>query len=1180
MGKYKTINEMYKAYDSHPITSDFAKLSPEEQEEYFQVYGDMLASFDVYGDFDELKYRLLIQACIDRGHEYSSEFAKGYAKVAAKVMTDMQEEVLKSLHEYKPIPIKMYDCLDKIIYYISGEAYRYGIPFENKSMEINILSGKVMHYYDNLDVNACMERLRNGESFESIIRIFGGLAEHNPMLLSFCKEVLYKNVVSPEEVCRCISLLTNQNQKFVLADIIKEYDSEVWYGYLYDNIDLLVQIFQPYLDNENYDAPEFSKLCKIYSKHIQNYDGNIRITDDVYAKFKKTIGQGHKYVTEALENINKLYKYGLLPDTFYDDCFGEVLNNNIKVFRLYQGKTIPEDIRIFMLTKRAKADETIAEKASTLFGKINKNIYTHIFKKIVISDASLIKYYQGDSFQLYEIAIKRGVKVDKRILMRFLTQNNDLTKGNINTIFKYWRVNLFDYLALKSYKYDPVKLMDSFVNVEYLLKFYNIDRDYFIQYAFASSYDWLEAMLNIFENNRINDFARVKDYFFKNYYSVDEKSISILTIKSFVDLLKNYNNYRELCVNLCNTTLTDEDKDKLRLLFDNKNHILNEDGSPIKNKDELMNIQNIIFNNYKVQIAEAINENNLKSMKDILCEILFNMDSEDAQDMLSMYGSVEDLRLLIFDNRENRENISMILEMMSYVSMIEDIENCNNIDKLKSMLLKIINNQDVYTLCQKCNMLFKSFEEKINKLYLADLKTNLTDLDSIPNILVNKKLTAKYGVKFIDLSRSKYCLLEHVLSERETVDTLVNGKAKGDQLFISLSLGSHKGQTLYCNGYGIIFGCSKLTDSSFVKSSVTNMGSNGFIDEYSYEVDKGKSRDVKERGALRTSSAETGHNSEILCYREGLKFDCIVITGDREPTKEEISIAKKYNLSFVRVQEKNKAIENPKPIYRILKNTDNHQEGKYEENQDISNTKTVLSETKKESPRRIAIFTDAHGLFEPTLAILEDARRNGITEIYSLGDNIGTGPNPKEVMDLLEIYGVRSLKGNHEMYALDEIEKLKEHLEKTNALEEAERNGKWTRTKLTEEQLEKIRNLPENLTIEIGGKKIMLCHYSSDYNTGEKQDIPSDINEVFQGHIHFEGSNDNIKTVRAVGFGNTNGKNNQAGYMILTEREDGGYDTEFKTVYYNSKFSEHDIIESDMNSEDKDKITSWIGRSR
>ena len=65
--------------------------------------------------------------------------------------------------------------------------------------------------------------------------------------------------------------------------------------------------------------------------------------------------------------------------------------------------------------------------------------------------------------------------------------------------------------------------------------------------------------------------------------------------------------------------------------------------------------------------------------------------------------------------------------------------------------------------------------------------------------------------------------------------------------------------------------------------------------------------------------------------------------------------------------------------------------------------------SKNYTGREIAIFTDAHGLLEPTQAALEDIASRGITEIYSLGDNIGVGPNPSEVLDLLIQYNVQSI---------------------------------------------------------------------------------------------------------------------------------------------------------------------------
>ena len=77
---------------------------------------------------------------------------------------------------------------------------------------------------------------------------------------------------------------------------------------------------------------------------------------------------------------------------------------------------------------------------------------------------------------------------------------------------------------------------------------------------------------------------------------------------------------------------------------------------------------------------------------------------------------------------------------------------------------------------------------------------------------------------------------------------------------------------------------------------------------------------------------------------------------------------------------------------------------------------------EKYTGRQIAVLTDVHGLLEPLQAALDDISKRGITEIYSLGDNIGVGPSPSEVMDLLLEYGVKSIAGNSEDYVTLGIE--------------------------------------------------------------------------------------------------------------------------------------------------------------
>lgn len=64
---------------------------------------------------------------------------------------------------------------------------------------------------------------------------------------------------------------------------------------------------------------------------------------------------------------------------------------------------------------------------------------------------------------------------------------------------------------------------------------------------------------------------------------------------------------------------------------------------------------------------------------------------------------------------------------------------------------------------------------------------------------------------------------------------------------------------------------------------------------------------------------------------------------------------------------------------------------------------------------RIAIVADIHGNWQALQAVLADITTQGVDEISSLGDNIGYGPEPEEVVQALRQHGVVSVMGNHEL---------------------------------------------------------------------------------------------------------------------------------------------------------------------
>jgi predicted phosphodiesterase len=64
---------------------------------------------------------------------------------------------------------------------------------------------------------------------------------------------------------------------------------------------------------------------------------------------------------------------------------------------------------------------------------------------------------------------------------------------------------------------------------------------------------------------------------------------------------------------------------------------------------------------------------------------------------------------------------------------------------------------------------------------------------------------------------------------------------------------------------------------------------------------------------------------------------------------------------------------------------------------------------------RVAIIADTHGNFRALQAVLADIDRLGVDDIVSLGDNIGYGPEPDEVVKTLMSRRIFSVMGNHEL---------------------------------------------------------------------------------------------------------------------------------------------------------------------
>ena len=1114
---------------------------------------------------------------------YTLAFEKGYipsdyffekhkkSDEILELMIKSKPELISDIIKEDPMLITGFGGNDNLLFIALNNGY---IPSEEEMQQLkpspgdNIFSllidnkPEYIKYYEGIDSKIYEKALQHGyvpsiDSFKkinfgdlivSIVKLRPDYLEYYDDYYKLCIKILaFDYIPSIEEVTNDYYVSNNLEimKKLIMHNLnyikccgeeiinnVELYETAIDNGYSLD--DLLVD---EHAKDSIYKSDKIMKLL-IQTKdlnYIKKYEGiNIEIFKLVLGKYNPGVPSFVKKSEHSIEDENNAIIYLLTYNNF------EIVIENEEIISTKYKRLFKIAIGMGYIPK-------IENINSLNIDLINDNIMKQIIDAASINECIKYLFYID-----YKIARVIQEKIKEYILKR---KNIEIPEGYFDLLYEYTA--------------DKVVFINNYPKFNNFLSDLEIDENKFVQYNISSNYNWLSDILSIIDSGKKEEFKTVKEYYFKSYYLKNIDNISdALQMKAFITILKNYVRYPELCLNIIenNTPLQGELSEKLDFLFES-NDSFDESNRP-KTIDDLENLDEKISNRYLSELKN-IDAKSIKEVKDIICRLLFNNDLYFIQNQLRMYGDTIELRQLMFDNRENEELCSFIKEMMIYTSMMESIIEADDKQYLIDMAEKIINNMK---LSSKCMMLFTTFDEKMRELYSEELSSSLTALrdDISLDSLIDKTMSSECGVEVLDFSDKQYCLLGHVKSYRETIEEVVLGKSTAERHTICLSAISHRNQVYYQYARGdIIFGYDNIPKGSFIQSSTGNMGSNGSV-KNSLEI-KGISNRTQ-RGTLKTSEAPTTHNSEIHCFREGIIPKYIILPGGRKPTEEEVSIAKKYGLKFAKTQEIGTEILNPQKIDDSLLEHDKTNI-EHIEIETIKGLRDSLTATSSQGPRKIAIFTDSHALFEPTLAILEDARKSGITEIYSLGDNIGTGPNPREVLELLDEYGVESLQGNHEIYATLGMG--------PEVVEEAKRNSTWTRAKLTQKQIETINNNPEQRVIEIGGQKVLLTHFAYDYNnTGHKLQIPEGVTHTFQGHKHYLKEEDDITTLRAAAIGLKEGEAPEAYYIVLVEKPGGGFDIEKHIVKYDTKSLGYDIKSSDMSSGDKSKIEEWAGVKR
>ena len=282
--------------------------------------------------------------------------------------------------------------------------------------------------------------------------------------------------------------------------------------------------------------------------------------------------------------------------------------------------------------------------------------------------------------------------------------------------------------------------------------------------------------------------------------------------------------------------------------------------------------------------------------------------------------------------------------------------------------------------------------------------------------------------------------------------------------------------------------------------------------------------------------------------------------------------------------------------------------------------------------REIAIFTDVHACLEPLISVINDIKKRNIKEVYSLGDNIGFGVNPKEVLDLIIDNNITMINGNAEDYVVMGLDPYTDYL-----YGERIDSANWTKSKLTEEQIDFLNSNKHSIDLIVGTNKIGLCHFANDvrfdyrergtrayqeayknndnpnkqflytnsdeqikkleYYSKMKESIYDGYksayvnrlfngkkvtyyDEIIEGHVHFklysDTSNISVRTLRAMAMGYSKEEKDDEAYYIILKEKDIGYDIEEVYVKYDRKSMMEKINNIDIPS--KEKLIRYVSK--
>ncbi|MGD9569166.1 MAG: metallophosphoesterase [Sedimentibacter sp.] len=196
---------------------------------------------------------------------------------------------------------------------------------------------------------------------------------------------------------------------------------------------------------------------------------------------------------------------------------------------------------------------------------------------------------------------------------------------------------------------------------------------------------------------------------------------------------------------------------------------------------------------------------------------------------------------------------------------------------------------------------------------------------------------------------------------------------------------------------------------------------------------------------------------------------------------------------------------------------------------------------------KLIFISDIHGNIEALKSIIKDIKDKQISleNIYCLGDLVGYGPRPNEVIELIRQYNIKTILGNYDEAVGFYLPTCGCNIDTPNDKIKTQNSLSWTGQHTLENNKEFLRDLEEQITLEINGYGLLLTHASpysiNDYvyenNTEKQEEIAENLEEdiIVFGHTHYpyyKKINDKL-FINAGSVGRPKDGDNRACYCIV-----------------------------------------------